>query len=254
MSIPKTLAVLTGGGDVPGLNPCIKQIVNRAVEHGWRVLGFRRGWAGPLNFNPDEPDDHGAWVTELNNQVVRTIDRTGGTFLHTSRTQPSHVKARDVPLILRDPGIDYDSSTETFDLTWKVLKTLDHLGVDVLIPIGGDDTLGYGARIHKEGYPVVSVPKTMDNDVFGTDFCIGFSTAITRSVDLITALRTPTGSHERIAVVEHDGVLLPEIPSVANEVSEVKKITVVYTYSYMDGNRERTVRDREVFLRTRYEQ
>ena len=202
MTRTKTLAVLTGGGDVPGLNPCIKQVVNRAQEHGWRVIGFRRGWAGPLNFNPDTPAENDRWVVELDDQVVRTIDRTGGTFLHTSRTQPSNMRGPDVPEFLHTEGVDYDDPSQTFDLTAQAIQTLEYLGVDVLIPIGGDDTLGYGARIHKEGYPVVSIPKTMDNDVFGTDFCIGFSTAITRSVDLITALRTPAGSHERIAVVE----------------------------------------------------
>lgn len=202
MTRQKTLAVLTGGGDVPGLNPCIKQVVNRADEHGWRVIGFRRGWAGPLNYNPDDPTGNDKWLVDLDDQVVRTIDRTGGTFLHTSRTQPSNMRAREVPAFLRQEGEDYDDPGRVVDLTKKVLQTLDHLGVDVLIPIGGDDTLGYGARIHREGYPVVSIPKTMDNDVFGTDFCIGFSTAITRSVDLISALRTPAGSHERIAIVE----------------------------------------------------
>lgn len=202
MTRQKTLAVLTGGGDVPGLNPCIKQVVNRAHEHGWRVIGFRRGWAGPLNYNPDDPAGNEQWLVELGDQVVRTIDRTGGTFLHTSRTQPSNLRARDVPAFLRSEGEDHEDGGRIVDMTSKVIKTLDHLGVDVLIPIGGDDTLGYGARIHREGYPVVSIPKTMDNDVFGTDFCIGFSTAITRSVDLISALRTPAGSHERIAVVE----------------------------------------------------
>jgi 6-phosphofructokinase 1 len=202
MTRNRTLAVLTGGGDVPGLNPCIKQVVNRAREHGWRVLGFRRGWAGPLNYNNDDPQSSEHWLVELNDQNVRTIDRTGGTFLHTSRTKPSKVSGAEVPEFLRSEQVDYRDRSQSFDLTWKVLKTLDEVGVDVLIPIGGDDTLGYGARIHKEGYPVVSIPKTMDNDVFGTDFCIGFSTAITRSVDLISALRTPAGSHERIAVVE----------------------------------------------------
>lgn len=201
MSRQKTLAVLTGGGDVPGLNPCIKQVVNRAIDHGWRVLGFRRGWAGPLLFDPTNPASREKYTLELDNQAVRTIDRTGGTFLHTSRTQPSNIKGPAVPPFLRQEGGDYGPDT-AHDLTGKVLQTLEHFGVDVLIPIGGDDTLSYGARIHREGYPVVSIPKTMDNDVFGTDFCIGFSTAITRSVDLITALRTPAGSHERIAVVE----------------------------------------------------
>lgn len=202
MTRQKTLAVLTGGGDVPGLNPCIKQVVNRAIDHGWRVIGFRRGWQGPLLFDADDPSTHDRCIVELTDQVVRTIDRTGGTFLHTSRTQPSIVKAKDLPTSLRETGVDYSDQNQVHDLTWKVLRSLESLGVDVLIPIGGDDTLGYGARIHKEGYPVVSIPKTMDNDVFGTDYCIGFSTAITRSVDLITALRTPAGSHERIAVVE----------------------------------------------------
>ena len=202
MTRQKTLAVLTGGGDVPGLNPCIKQVVNRAIDHGWRVIGFRRGWRGPLMFDPDDPNSHDQYVVELTDQVIRTIDRTGGTFLHTSRTQPSIIKAKDIPASLHKEDVDYSDPNLSHDLTWKVLKSLETLGVDVLIPIGGDDTLGYGSRIHKEGYPVVSIPKTMDNDVFGTDYCIGFSTAITRSVDLITALRTPAGSHERIAVVE----------------------------------------------------
>ncbi|MCA9870498.1 MAG: 6-phosphofructokinase, partial [Anaerolineae bacterium] len=146
MTRTKTLAVLTGGGDVPGLNPCIKQVVNRAQEHGWRVIGFRRGWAGPLNFNPDTPAENDRWVVELDDQVVRTIDRTGGTFLHTSRTQPSNMRGPDVPEFLHTEGVDYDDPSQTFDLTAQAIQTLEYLGVDVLIPIGGDDTLGYGAR------------------------------------------------------------------------------------------------------------
>ncbi len=201
MSAKKTLAVLTGGGDVPGLNPCIKQVVNRAIDEGWRVLGFRRGWAGPLNYRHDDPESWGQWVIELDKNRVRTVDRFGGTFLHTSRTQPSNVRANDLPAFL-DPA-DYPTNSKgNLDITKKVLQTLGDLQVDVLIPIGGDDTLSYGARIHTEGFPVVSIPKTMDNDVFGTDYCIGFSTAVTRSVDLITNLRTSVGSHERIGVVE----------------------------------------------------
>lgn len=201
MSAKKTLAVLTGGGDVPGLNPCIKQVVNRAIDEGWRVLGFRRGWAGPLNYRHDDPESWGQWVVELDKNRVRTVDRFGGTFLHTSRTQPSNVRAKDLPAIL-DPA-DYPvNSKGNLDVTKKVLQSLADLQVDVLIPIGGDDTLSYSARIHTEGFPVVSIPKTMDNDVFGTDYCIGFSTAVTRSVDLITNLRTSVGSHERIGVVE----------------------------------------------------
>jgi len=197
----KTLAVLTGGGDVPGLNPTIKMVVRRAIDEGWRVLGFRRGWAGPLRYNHDDPNSWGQWVVELDKQMVRKIDRTGGTFLHTSRTKPSKVRPEHLPEFLNPD--DYPANEDgTLDTTKKVLETLGQLGVDVLIPIGGDDTLSYGARIHREGFPVVSIPKTMDNDVYGTDYCIGFSTAVTRSVELITNLRTAVGSHERIGVVE----------------------------------------------------
>ncbi len=201
MSAKKTMAVLTGGGDVPGLNPCIKQVVIRAIDEGWRVLGFRRGWAGPLNYQHNDPESWGKWVIELDKARVRTVDRYGGTFLHTSRTQPSNMKAKDLPAFLN--ANDYPASKlGGLDVTSKVLQTLADLKVDVLIPIGGDDTLSYGARIHNEGFPVVSIPKTMDNDVFGTDYCIGFSTAVSRSVELITNLRTSVGSHERIGVVE----------------------------------------------------
>lgn len=201
MSAKKTMAVLTGGGDVPGLNPCIKQVVNRAVEEGWRVLGFRRGWAGPLNYRHDDPESWGQWVIELDKNRVRTVDRFGGTFLHTSRTQPSNVRAADLPSFL-NPADFPTNSKGNLDVTKKILQALTDLRIDVLIPIGGDDTLSYGARVHNEGFPVVSIPKTMDNDVFGTDYCIGFSTAVTRSVELIGNLRTSVGSHERIGVVE----------------------------------------------------
>ncbi len=201
MAKKKTMAVLTGGGDVPGLNPTIKQVVNRAIDEGWRVLGLRRGWTGPLNYNHDDPSSWGTWVIELDKQIVRTIDRSGGTFLHTSRTKPSNARPGSLPAFLNED--DYPRNANgSIDSTPKILQTLTELGVDVLIPIGGDDTLGYGARIHSEGFPVVSIPKTMDNDVFGTDYCLGFSTAVTRSVELITNLRTAVGSHERIGVVE----------------------------------------------------
>ncbi len=203
MAALKTLAILTGGGDVPGLNPCIKAVVDRAVDGGYEVLGFRRGWGGPLNVNPDDPSEDWRWVMRLNKAVVRKIDRSGGTFLHTSRTRPSHVRPQDVPAFLRDTfGPIDETSSETLDLSPHVIRVLQHLKVDGLIAIGGDDTLSYAARLHQEGIPVVAIPKTMDNDVFGTDYCIGFSTAVTRSVDFITALRTPSGSHERIAVIE----------------------------------------------------
>ncbi len=194
------IGILTGGGDVPGLNPCIKAVVRRAEELGWEVVGFRRGWAGPLNFNPDDPQAREKWLMPLSNAAVRTIDRTGGTVLHTSRTNPSKVKPQDLPDFLS--GLSPKAGEDRIDCTPHVIKVLEHLGIDALIPIGGDDTLSYAARLHQEGVTAVSVPKTMDNDVFGTDYCIGFSTAVSRSVEMLTALRTSAGSHERIAVVE----------------------------------------------------
>jgi 6-phosphofructokinase len=197
----KTVGVLTGGGDVPGLNPALKTLVNRAVESGYRVLGIRRGWGGLLNFNRDDPQSFEANIIPLDRQAVRTVDRTGGTFLHTSRTNPAKVGNAEVPDFLR--GADYDPEAKgKHDFTGHVLANLAHLGIDALIPIGGDDTLSYAERLHREGFPVVAIPKTMDNDVYGTDYCIGFSTAITRSVHFIHNLRTSAGSHERIAVVE----------------------------------------------------
>ncbi len=197
------IGILTGGGDVPGLNPCIKAVVNRAIEEGHEVMGIRRGWGGLLWYNPEDSETH-KFVVPLNKQSVRTVDRTGGTFLHTSRTHPAKVRPDDVPDFLRDPDHP-DAELEDNrprDFTPHVISNLEHLGIDVLIPIGGDDTLSYGERLHSEGVPVVAIPKTMDNDVYGTDYCIGFSTAVTRSVHLINQLRTSAGSHERIAVIE----------------------------------------------------
>ena len=193
-----TIAILTGGGDVPGLNPCIKALVYRSIEEGLRVLGIRRGWAGLFEFNPDDPESMKKNIMELEKGTVRTIDRSGGTYLHTSRTNPGKVKYENVPDFLKDQAKEAGLN----DFTEHVLRNLKHLGIDVLIPIGGDDTLSYGERLHEEGFPVVAIPKTMDNDVHGTDYCIGFSTAVTRSVNFIHALRTSTGSHERIAVIE----------------------------------------------------
>jgi 6-phosphofructokinase 1 len=201
------IGVLTGGGDVPGLNPCIKQIVYRAEDAGHEIFGIRRGWAGLLDFNIDEKnkEKREQWVMPLNKQRVRTVDRTGGTFLHTSRTNPGNVLADSIPAHLQDMEVRKHTDKrgrEVYDYTEHVLKVLEHLGIDVLIPIGGDDTLSYGERMHREGMKVVAIPKTMDNDVYGTDYCIGFSTAVTRSVEFIHNLRTSAGSHERIAVVE----------------------------------------------------
>ncbi|MCB8916308.1 MAG: 6-phosphofructokinase [Ardenticatenaceae bacterium] len=198
------IGILTGGGDVPGLNPSIKAVVNRAAREGHTVLGIRRGWAGLLEFNRDDPASFNDCFVELDPIRVRTIDRTGGTFLHTSRTHPGRVKADRVPGFLRDPEHPEAEAADKSlrDFTPHVLKNLEYLGINTLIPIGGDDTLSYGERLHSEGFPVVAIPKTMDNDVYGTDYCIGFSTAVTRSVQFIHQLRTSTGSHERIAVIE----------------------------------------------------
>jgi 6-phosphofructokinase len=198
------IGILTGGGDVPGLNASIKAAVHRAVDDGHQIVGIRRGWGGLLNLNLDDPDSANQYVIPLDKNVVRTVDRTGGTFLHTSRTNPSKVKYKDVPDFLRDPEHpDAEAKDQSLrDFTPHVLKNLEFLGIDVLIPIGGDDTLSYGQRLHNEGFPVMAIPKTMDNDVYGTDYCIGFSTAVTRSVQFIHQLRTSTGSHERIAVIE----------------------------------------------------
>ena len=198
------IGILTGGGDVPGLNPCIKAVVNRAEDEGIQVVGIRRGWWGLLHLNPSDPASVAACTIKLDNNVVRTIDRSGGTFLHTSRTHPGKVKSADIPEFLREPGWKPGAEDEKTrrDFTPHVLKNLEKLGIEVLIPIGGDDTLSYGERLHQEGFPVVAIPKTMDNDVFGTDYCIGFSTAVTRSVNFLHQLRTSAGSHERIAVIE----------------------------------------------------
>lgn len=194
------IGILTGGGDVPGLNPCIKAVVNRAVDSGHKVTGLRRGWASVLHYNPSDERQNWQCAIPLDKHSVRTIDRSGGTFLHTSRTNPSNTKPKDVPEFLRDENWSEDE--EPGDYTEHVLHVIEAMGIDVLIPIGGDDTLSYAERLHREGVKVVAIPKTMDNDVFGTDYCIGFSTAVTRSVNFIHNLRTSTGSHERIAIVE----------------------------------------------------
>ena len=192
------IGILTGGGDVPGLNPCIKAVVLRATEAGHQVIGIRRGWGGLLGTNPDDPDSVAAHLTPLDATTVRTIDRSGGTVLHTSRTNPGRVAAEAVPSFLAGQA----GGEAPHDFTPHALRVLDSQGIDVVIAIGGDDTLSYALRLHDEGVKVIAIPKTMDNDVHGTDYCIGFSTAVTRSVQFIHNLRTASGSHERIAVVE----------------------------------------------------
>ena len=200
----KRIGILTGGGDVPGLNPCIKAVVNRAIDEGYEVVGIRRGWGGLLELDASNTESISKHTEVLTREKVRTIDRTGGTILHTSRTNPGKVKANAVPEFLKDPKHPEAEAADTSlrDFTPHVMKNLDLMGIETLIPIGGDDTLSYGERLHREGIKVVAIPKTMDNDVYGTDYCLGFSTAITRSVQFIHQLRTSTGSHERIAIIE----------------------------------------------------
>jgi len=195
------LGILTGGGDVPGLNACMKAASTRILEEGHEMFGLKRGWAGLLQYNPDDPKTQEELILPLTRTVVRTIDRTGGTFLHTSRTNPGKVRPKDMPDFLKGK-FEHRDGTEPADCTAHSLRVIEHLKLDGLIAIGGDDTLSYAVRLHKEGVPMVCIPKTMDNDVYGTDYCIGFSTAVTRSVEFINSMRTPVGSHERIAVVE----------------------------------------------------
>ena len=218
------VAVLTGGGDVPGLNPCIKAIVNGLGREGHDVIGIRRGWAGLLELDRDDPSSRTKHSLTLNRAVVRTIDRSGGTFLHTSRTNPANVAHHHVPDFLKRT-IEYTrhQGDAPIDFTPHVLKNLEYLGIDRVIVIGGDDTLAYGERLHREGFPVVAVPKTMDNDVYGTDFCIGFGTAVTRSVEFIHQLRTSTGSHERIAVIELFGRHSGETALISSLLADVDR-------------------------------
>jgi 6-phosphofructokinase 1 len=219
------IGILTGGGDVPGLNPCIKAVVNRASTNGWDVLGIRRGWAGLLNYQIDVPEDQQReWVEPLSRLDVRTLDRYGGTHLHTSRTNPQKVRKDDLPDFLA--GNYSFEGKDRADCTDHVLRAIEKLKLDALIPIGGDDTLSFAVRLFKEGVRVISIPKTMDNDVFGTDYCIGFSTAITRSVEFINALRTPAGSHERIAVVELFGRNSGETALIAAYLSDADRALI----------------------------
>ncbi len=212
-----TIAILTGGGDVPGLNPAIRAITIRARREGYKVIGLRRGWAGIVEMTQNPKDDNSNNYIELTQTIVNRAGRTGGTFLHSSRTRPSHLPKGSVPEHLRD-----SYKEEYNDMTKVVLDNLAYLGIDYLIPIGGDDTLSYAVRLYKEGFKVVAIPKTMDNDVPGTDYCIGFSTCITRTISMTNTLRTSAGSHERFLVLEVFGryagftAMLPTMAGAAN--------------------------------------
>jgi len=212
-----TIGILTGGGDVPGLNPAIRAVTVRAIREGYRVLGVRRGWAGLIEIDRDAKQLDPNQVMELTEEVVNKAGRTGGTFLHTSRTRPSHVPRESLPQQLQQKY-----TNDVNDVTEEVLANLEFLGIDTLIPVGGDDTLSYGVHLHNKGVPVIAIPKTMDNDVPGTDYCIGFSTCVTRTIELTHALRTTAGSHERYLVLEVFGryagftALLPTMAGAAN--------------------------------------
>ncbi len=211
------IGILTGGGDVPGLNPAIRAVTIRAIREGYQVIGIRHGWEGTIQIIPDRDADNSEHYQILTEEIVNKAGRTGGTFLHTARTRPSHVSRENVPDHLRAKYKD-----EINDLTPEVLKNLDFLGVDFLIPIGGDDTLSYGVRLYQEGVKIVAIPKTMDNDVPGTDYCIGFSTCVTRTISMTNSLRTSAGSHERFLVIEVFGryagftAMIPTMAGAAN--------------------------------------
>ena len=235
------IGILTGGGDVPGLNPAIRAVTIRAVREGYQVIGIRRGWAGLVNIIRDAKVDNSENFQILDEETVRKAGRTGGTFLHTSRTNPVNVKKADVPEHLKEKYTE-----EKNDITQEVLKNLDFLGIDYLIPIGGDDTLSVGVRLYREGFKVVAIPKTMDNDVPGTDYCIGFSTCVTRTIQLANSLRTSAGSHERFLVMEVFGryagftAMLPTLAGAADRCVipehkfDIERLTELMVY---DRNR-----------------
>ena len=219
------LGILTGGGDVPGLNACIKAVVNRAADNGWETVGLKRGWAGPLYYDPNNAAANSDATVALDRTFVRHIDRRGGTILHTSRTNPAKVAAGKLPDFL-DAKTLTRAKDGSYDCTPHVLRVMEALGIDAMIPVGGDDTLSFGAHLSAQGFPVVAIPKTMDNDVYGTDFCIGFGTAVSRSVELIDALRTPAASHERIAVIELFGRNSGETALISGYVSGADRVLI----------------------------
>ncbi len=200
----KRIGILTGGGDVPGLNSVIKSVVYRSSEMDCEVTGIRKGWEGLTHVNLEDPASRAQYILRLNRENTRTIDRTGGTFLHTSRTNPARMKA--LPVACKGESFPQSQSTKmgaasvTYDVTSRVLHNIEELDLDYLIAIGGDDTLSYAARLDKEGVKVIGVPKTMDNDVRNTEYCIGFSSAVTRAMNAIERQRTTVGSHERIGI------------------------------------------------------
>jgi 6-phosphofructokinase 1 len=222
----KRIAILTGGGDVPGLNAAIKAFVGRLLDHdGYEIIGLRRGWASLINIIPERDADNSAWITPLGRINTRSIDRFGGTMLHTSRINPSISKLEKIPEHLLPVKGDVDERGR-YDLTAAALRVIDFLKLDGLVALGGDGTLTFARRLHNEGVPLVAIPKTMDNDVFGTDYCLGFSTAVTRSVLFINDLRTGAGSHERFLVVELFGRYSGETCLLASYLAGVDRAVI----------------------------
>ncbi len=244
MATKRRIGILTGGGDVPGLNAAIKAVVRRAHVHNIEVIGLRRGWLGPVSINPDDPGTLTAWTVPLTLERVRTVDRTGGTMLHSSRTNPSNMKPDKVPAFVR-PEDCQPREDGRLDCTRHVLRVLEFLGLDALIAIGGDDTLSYAARLHSEGFPIMAIPKTMDNDVRGTDYCIGFSTAITRAVEIVTNFRTTVGSHERIGVIEVFGRYAGATALYTGMLADVDRVAIPEVPFNIDRLTQLLVADRE---------
>lgn len=211
------IGVLTGGGDVPGLNPALRAVTFRAIREGYKVIGIRKGWEGMITVDRSKKMEEQEDIVVLTEQMVNRLGRTGGTFLHSTRTRPDKVKLDMVPDLYKDKY-----TLDINDMTSEVMSNIDYLGLDYLIPIGGDDTLSYGVHLHNKGVPIVAIPKTMDNDVPGTDYCIGFGTCISRTIELAHELRTSAGSHERFLVIEVFGryagfsALLPTMAGAAD--------------------------------------
>jgi 6-phosphofructokinase 1 len=233
------LGILTGGGDVPGLNACIKQVVTRTLKAGHEIVGLRRGWEALSAYRLGDMAWNSRWIMPLEASTVRTIDRTGGTFLHSSRTNPARMTEKDLFDHVVRPDMKYP-----VDITDHVLAALQDMEVDALITIGGDDTLSYSAHLHKAGFPVIAIPKTMDNDVYGTDYCIGFGTAVTRSVDAITQLRTPIGSHERIGIIELFGRNSGETAFIVSYLSGADRSIISEVPFDMERLAEKLLRDK----------
>jgi 6-phosphofructokinase 1 len=235
------VGILTGGGDVPGLNPAIRAVTIRALREGYQVIGIRRGWGGLIDIVREKDYDNSGNYSILTEELVNRAGRTGGTFLHTSRTNPGRVKKINVPEHLQSKY-----NQEQNDLTPEVLENLSWLGIDYMIPIGGDDTLSYGVRLYEEGAKIIAIPKTMDNDVPGTDYCIGFSTCVTRTIQMTNSLRTSAGSHERFLVLEVFGryagytAMLPTMAGAANRcVIPEHKFNIEQLTELLSGDRNR---------------